>query len=70
MKYSLVASPAEEFAMHRWVSEYPFNARSYVDIMYLDGRTVINIVDEATSFSTARFLPNVSTDSVWDTIQM
>ena len=45
-----------------------FNARAYIDIMYLDGKPVLHIVDEATRFSAARFLPRVSTDAVWDSI--
>lgn len=45
-----------------------FHARAYIDIMYLDGRPVLHIVDEATRFSAARFLPKVSTESVWDSI--
>ncbi len=45
-----------------------FNSRVYIDIMYIDGIPVLHIVDEATCFSAARFLPNVSTDAVWDAI--
>ena len=45
-----------------------FNARVYIDIMYLDGRPVLHIADEATRFSTVRFLPKISTDAVWDAI--
>ena len=45
-----------------------FNARAYIDIMYLDGKPVLHIVDEATRFSAARFLPKVSTDAVWDSL--
>ena len=36
--------------------------------MYLDGHPVLHMVDEATRFSSARFLPKVSTDAVWDAI--
>ena len=45
-----------------------FNARAYIDIMYLDGRAVLHIVDEAIRFSTARFLTKVSTENVWEAI--
>ena len=45
-----------------------FNAKSFIDIMYLDGRPVLHIVDEATRFSAARFVPKVSTDVIWDAI--
>ena len=47
-----------------------FNARAYIDIMYLDGKPVLHIVDEATRFSAARFLTRVSTDSVWEALIM
>ena len=36
--------------------------------MYLDDRPVLRIVDEATRFLVARFVPKVSTDAVWDAI--
>ena len=45
-----------------------FNARSYIDVVYLDGRPVLHIIDEATRFSAARFLAKNSTESVWETI--
>lgn len=47
-----------------------FNARIYMDIMYIDGRPVLHIVGEATRFSAARFLPRISTDSIWEVIIM
>ncbi len=45
-----------------------FNARAYIDIMYLDGRPLLHVVDDATRFSAARFLPKFSTDSVREAI--
>ena len=39
-----------------------FNARAYIDIMYLDSNPVLHIVDEAMRFSAARFLPKAPTD--------
>ncbi len=45
-----------------------FNARAYVEIMNLDSRPVLHIVDEANSFHGARFLNEVSKDPVWDAI--
>ena len=38
--------------------------------MYLDGRPVPHIFDEATRFSAARFLPKTTTDAVWEEILM
>ena len=41
-----------------------FNERLLIDIMYLDSKPVIHIVDEGARFSAARFLGNVSTVSL------
>lgn len=45
-----------------------FNERLLIDIMYLDGKPVLHIVDEGTHFSAARFINDVSTKTVWSTI--
>ena len=45
-----------------------FNERIYMDIMYIDGKPVLHIVDEGTHFSAAAFLPDVSTKTIWTTI--
>lgn len=47
-----------------------FDAEAYIDVMYLDGKPVLHIVDSATRFSEARFLPRISTDAVWEAIVM
>ena len=47
-----------------------FNARAYIEIIYLHGKPALNIVDKATRFSAARFLTRVSTDSVWEALIM
>lgn len=39
-----------------------------MDIMYIEGTTVLHIVDEATRFSAAPFLPNVSTNAIWEAL--
>ena len=45
-----------------------FNERVMMDIMVIDGNPVLHIVDEATRFSAASYLPNSSTETVWKTI--
>lgn len=45
--------------------EVRFNERILIDIMVLEGDPVLHIVDDATKFSAARFLPDVSTDTIW-----
>eukprot|EP00171_Calliarthron_tuberculosum_P018868 IDg18868t1 len=44
-----------------------FNERILMDIMYLEGKLVLHIVDEGTRFSAARFIPSVSTKTIWQT---
>ena len=45
-----------------------FNEEVVIDIMYLDGKPVLHLVDAETHFSATRFLPDVSTRTVWSTI--
>ena len=47
-----------------------FNAEAYLDIMYLDGRPFLRIVNFGTLFSAARFLTKVNTESIWEAIIM
>ena len=45
------------------------NERLQLDVMFLDGKPVLHIVDEGTKFSAARFLPtDQSTKTIWSTI--
>ena len=45
-----------------------FNERILLDVMYIDGKPVLHIVDEGTHFSAAQFLPDVSTKTIWKAI--
>jgi len=46
-----------------------FNAVIVVDIIYLEGKPVLHIVDTATSFQNARFLfRNTSTKAIWQAL--
>lgn len=38
-----------------------------MDIIYIERKPILHIVDEGTRFSAARFLPNPSTEAVWQT---
>lgn len=42
-----------------------FNERIMMDVMYIDGKAVLHIVDEGTRFSAARFLPDNRTATIW-----
>ena len=46
-----------------------FNYSVQINVFYLDGKPVLYIIDEATSFITARFLKDESTRTVWDTLR-
>lgn len=46
-----------------------FNHSVQVDTMFLEGKLVLHLVDEATHFTAAGFLPDQSTETVWRTIQ-
>ena len=41
--------------------DYEFNYSVVVDILYLERKPVLQVVDSATSFSAARFLKDMST---------
>lgn len=49
--------------------EYDFNYSVLVDILYLDSKPVLHVVDEATAFTAARFLKDESAKTVWDTLR-
>jgi hypothetical protein len=40
--------------------DYNFNFEVIIDIIYLDGKPVLQIVDTATSFQAVRFLKDIS----------
>ncbi|KHJ31224.1 hypothetical protein EV44_g3699 [Erysiphe necator] len=46
-----------------------FNYTIVIDIMYIEGKEVLHIVDEATRFQAARWLDNVTSKHVWDTLR-
>ena len=46
-----------------------FNYRVLVDVMYLNGKPVVHVIDEATAFQAARFLHNVTAKATWDAIR-
>lgn len=47
-----------------------FNHSIIVDVMYIDGKPVLHIVDEATRFNAACWLANISSKHIWDMIRM
>lgn len=49
--------------------EFEFNYSVIIDILYLEGKPVLHVVDSATSFNAARFLKDMSAKSAWDTLR-
>ncbi|EED12737.1 transposase, putative [Talaromyces stipitatus ATCC 10500] len=46
-----------------------FNYEIVVDVMYLDGKPVLHVVDWATSFQAARFLKSLSAKDTWEALR-
>jgi hypothetical protein len=47
-----------------------FNYQILVDIIFLDEKPVLHIIDMATSFQAARFLQNMTTKETWDMLYL
>lgn len=56
-----------KFTLHE---DANFNHSIIVDIMYIDGRPVSHIIDEATRFNAARWLSDISARTTWDTLRL
>jgi hypothetical protein len=50
--------------------DYNFNFEVIIDVMYLDGKPVLQVVDAATSFQAARFLKDMSAKNAWETLRL
>ena len=49
--------------------DYEFNYSVIVDVLYLDGKPVLQAVDSTTAFTAARFLKDISARTTWDTLR-
>lgn len=47
-----------------------FNAEVVVDIMYINGKPILHVVDTATSFQAAKFLRRMDAKTVWETLRL
>ncbi|HEY2455482.1 MAG TPA: hypothetical protein VGI71_23255 [Scandinavium sp.] len=50
--------------------DFEFNFEIIIDVMYIDGKPVLHIVDTATAFQAARFLKDMSAKTAWDTLKL
>ena len=62
-------SRPRSFKLTVGTDDLKFNHNVQVDTMFINGRPVIHIVDQATHFSSAAFLKNQSSKEVWKAIQ-
>ena len=46
-----------------------FNHTVFVDVLAIDGKNVLQVIDEATAFQAARFLANMSAGCTWNTVK-
>jgi hypothetical protein len=46
-----------------------FNFNIIIDIMYISGKPILHVVDEATRFQARRWLQNISAKHTWDTLK-
>jgi hypothetical protein len=49
--------------------DHDFNHTVFTDVLTIEGKNVIQIVDEGTAFQAARFLTNMSAECAWSTIK-
>lgn len=59
------ASRPKRFRLTVGTEELRFNHIVAVDVMYINRRPILHVVDEATHYSSARFLPNASAKEIW-----
>ena len=46
--------------------DYKFNYIVIIDVIYLDGKLVLQVVDSLTLFQAAKFLKDMSVKTAWD----
>ncbi|KAJ5544720.1 hypothetical protein N7535_006892 [Penicillium sp. DV-2018c] len=49
--------------------DYEFNYSIIIDILYLEGKPVLQVIDAATSFGAARFLKDMTARHAWDALR-
>lgn len=59
------ASRPKRFRLTVGTEELRFNHIVAVDVMYINRRPILHVVDEATHYSSALFLPNASAKEIW-----
>lgn len=65
----LIASKPRRFKLTVGTNDLRFNHKVQIDTMFINGKPVLHMVDQATHFSAATFLKNQSSAEVWKAIQ-
>ena len=47
-----------------------FNHSIIIDIMYINGKPILHVVDEETRYQAGRWLPNISAKQTWETLRL
>lgn len=47
-----------------------FKSTIYVDLFWIDKKTVLHVVDEATRYQAARWVPSVSAGKIWEALRL
>jgi hypothetical protein len=50
--------------------DHDFNYSVVIDVLYLEGKPVLQVVDSATCFQAARFLRDMSATVAWETVKL
>jgi hypothetical protein len=50
--------------------DHEFNYSVIINVLYLDGKPVLQVIDSATAFGAARFLKDMSARTAWDTLRV
>ena len=50
--------------------DHEFNYLVYVDIMYLNSKPTLHVIDLATTFRATRFIKDISTHKVWNALRV
>ncbi|EDU46201.1 conserved hypothetical protein [Pyrenophora tritici-repentis Pt-1C-BFP] len=62
--------PAPRRFKFRLKDDREFNFEILVDVMYLSGKPVLHVIDSATTFNGARFLPSMSAKDTWEALRL
>lgn len=65
-QYQMLVQKLKRFKFPLW-KNYEFNHTIIVDIVYLDGKLVLQVADAFKNFGVAKFLKDMTTNTFWDT---